>query len=81
MKDKDYMRYKIGQNVFLKDFEKLNMNPYTNCNGTHLNPVAFFFRGKEVEIVKIYTSFVVGYGVKYKGSREFFISEEWIERD
>ena len=68
--------YKIGTVVYLKKnlVYREKVNEYCTVNA-----VASFFSGYPVKIIKHYTEHKsIGYGVRYKDSREFFISEEMI---
>lgn len=65
IKIKESLDYSIDDRVDEKLFEKVY-------------PVEQFFRGFTVKVSSVYPQWK-GYGVKYFGSREFFVHESHIE--
>lgn len=71
--------YKIGNTILLKENMKYGERVNDYCS---VNAVAAFFSGYPVKIIKCYNEHDnKGYGVRFKDSREFFVSDEMIEKE
>lgn len=81
------MKHTVGDKIKIR--RDLNLNWHSNMMKNNqrdtniyewVNPIEYFFRGCEVEIIEVHTDHEIkGYGVKYKDSRKFFVHETHVE--